>query len=148
MENKIILLIEDNLDDVDLTLHALKKNNIKNEVIVVNDGAAALDYLFGTGKYSGRDLSVMPAIILLDIKLPKIDGLEVLERIRKNPLTQYIPVTILTSSKEEMDIIKGYRYGVNSYVRKPVDFIQFTEAVNSLGLYWLLLNEPPPKGKI
>lgn len=148
MENKTILLVEDNLDDVDLTLHALKKNKIKNEVVVVNDGAAALDYLFGTGKYSGRDLSVMPTIILLDIKLPKIDGLEVLKRIRKNPLTRYIPVTILTSSKEEQDIIKGYRLGVNSYVRKPVDFIQFTEAVNSLGLYWLLLNETPPRRKI
>lgn len=148
MENKTILLVEDNLDDVDLTLHALKKNKIKNEVVVVNDGAAALDYLFGTGKYSGRDLSVMPTIILLDIKLPKIDGLEVLKRIRKNPLTRYIPVTILTSSKEEQDIIKGYRLGVNSYVRKPVDFIQFTEAVNSLGLYWLLLNETPPRTKI
>lgn len=147
MENKTILLVEDNLDDVDLTLHALKKNKIKNEVVVVNDGAAALDYLLGTRKYSGRDLSLMPTIILLDINLPKINGLEVLKRIRKNPLTKYIPVVILTSSKEEQDIINGYRLGVNSYVRKPVDFIKFTEAVNSLGLYWLLINEPPPKGK-
>ncbi len=148
MDNKIILLVEDNLDDVELTLHALKKNKIKNEVVVVNDGAEALDYLFGTGKYSNRDLSVMPTIILLDIKLPKIDGLEVLKRIRKNALTRYIPVTILTSSKEEQDIINGYRLGVNSYVRKPVDFIQFKEVVNNMGLYWLLLNETPPKGEI
>ena len=144
MENKIILLVEDNMDDVELTLHAFKKNNIKNEVVVVNDGVAALDYLFGNGNYAGRDLSVMPTIILLDIKLPKIDGLEVLRRIRENPLTRYLPVVILTSSKEEQDIITGYRLGVNSYVRKPIDFIQFTEAVNNLGLYWLLLNEVHP----
>jgi CheY-like chemotaxis protein len=144
MENKIILLVEDNLDDVELTLHAFRKNKIKNEVVVVNNGVAALDYLFGTGEYSGRDLSVMPAVILLDIKLPKIDGLEVLKRIRANELTRLIPVVILTSSKEEQDIITSYRLGVNSYVRKPVDFVQFTEAVNNLGLYWLLLNEIPP----
>lgn len=144
MENKTILLVEDNLDDVELTLHALKKNKIKNEVIVANDGAAALDYLFGTGKYTGRDLSIMPAVILLDLKLPKIDGLEVLKKIRENSHTKYLPVVILTSSKEEQDIINGYKLGVNSYVRKPVDFVQFTEAVNNLGLYWLLLNEIPP----
>jgi two-component system response regulator len=144
MEDKTILLVEDNLDDVELTLHAFKKNNIKNEVIVVNDGATALDYLFGTGDHADRDLSLMPAVILLDIKLPKIDGLEVLKRIRANELTQYIPVVILTSSKEEQDIIDGYHRGVNSYVRKPVDFVRFTEAVNNLGLYWLLLNETPP----
>lgn len=148
MENKIILLVEDNPDDVELTLHAFKKNNIRNEVIVVNDGAAALDYLFGTGNYSGRDMSIMPAVILLDIKLPKIDGLKVLKRLRSNTITQYIPVVILTSSKEEQDVINGYRLGVNSYVRKPVDFIQFSEAVNSLGLYWLLLNEAPPTRKV
>lgn len=144
MENKTILLVEDNLDDVELTLHAFRINNIKNEVIVANDGVAALDFLFGTGKYAGRDLSVMPALILLDINLPKLDGLEVLKTIRSNPLTQCIPVVILTSSKEEQDVIEGYRLGVNSYVRKPVDFIQFTQAVKSLGLYWLLLNETPP----
>ncbi len=148
MENKTILLVEDNLDDVELTLHAFKKNNIQNEVVVVNDGADALDFLFGQGKFEGRDLSIMPTIILLDIKLPKIDGLEVLKRIRENPATQYIPIVILTSSKEEQDIITGYKLGVNSYVRKPVDFIQFTEAVNSLGLYWLLLNQTPPLNKI
>ncbi len=143
MDKKIILLVEDNLDDVDLTLHAFKINNIKNKVVVINDGAAALDYLFGTGENTGCDSSTLPTIILLDIKLPKIDGLEVLKRIKANPLTQFIPVIILTSSKEEQDIINGYRLGVNSYVRKPVDFEQFTKAVNNLGFYWLLLNETP-----
>ena len=147
MANKSILLVEDNLDDIDLTLHALKKNNIKNEIVVVYDGAEALDYLFGTGKYSGRDLSLMPTIILLDLKLPKVDGLEVLRRIRANELTKFLPVVILTSSKEEQDILKGYSLGVNSYVRKPVDFNQFAEAVSHLGLYWLLLNEAPPTKK-
>ncbi len=147
MENKTILLVEDNLDDVDLTLHALKKNKIKNEVKVVNDGAEALDYLFGTGNYAGRDLSVMPTIILLDLNLPKVDGIEVLKKIRESPITQYLPIVILTSSKEEQDVINGYKFGVNSYVRKPVDFVQFSEAVNNLGLYWLLLNESPPSGK-
>jgi two-component system response regulator len=145
MGNKTILLVEDNIDDVDLTLHALKKNKISNEVIVVNDGAEALDYLFGTGKFVGRNLSCMPTIILLDLKLPKVSGLEVLKSIRENDLTKFIPVVILTSSKEEQDILMGYSLGVNSYVRKPVDFAQFTEAVSNLGLYWLLLNEVPPK---
>jgi CheY-like chemotaxis protein len=145
MANKTILLVEDNLDDVDLTLRALKKSNIKNEVIVVNDGAEALDYLFGTGKYAGRDLSAMPTVILLDLKLPKVDGLEVLRKLRSNELTKLLPVVILTSSKEEKDIINGYSMGVNSYVQKPVDFNQFAEAVNHLGLYWLLLNECPSK---
>ncbi|MCX6270965.1 MAG: response regulator [Bacteroidetes bacterium] len=144
MANKTILLVEDNPDDVDLTIHALKKNNIKNEVTVVSDGAEALDFLFGTGKYSNRDLTVMPTVILLDLKLPKVDGLEVLRQIRINELTKYLPVVILTSSKQEQDIINGYSLGVNSYVRKPVDFIQFAEAVSHLGLYWLLLNELPP----
>jgi two-component system, response regulator len=144
MENKTILLVEDNPDDIELTLHALKKNNIKNEVTVARDGAEALDYLFGTGKYSGRDLTLMPTVILLDLKLPKIDGLEVLSKLRANELTKFLPVVILTSSKEEQDILKGYSYGVNSYVRKPVDFNQFAEAVSHLGLYWLLLNEGPP----
>jgi CheY-like chemotaxis protein len=143
MITKTILLVEDNPDDVELTLHALKKNNIKNEVKVAYDGAEALDFLFGRGKYSGRDLSLLPAVILLDIKLPKIDGLEVLRQLRGNELTKLVPVVILTSSKEEQDIINGYSYGVNSYVRKPVDFNQFAEAVNHLGLYWLLLNEIP-----
>lgn len=144
MENKIILLVEDNLDDVELTIHAFKKNNIRNEVIVVGDGAEALNYLFGKGKYTNRDLTAMPTLILLDIKLPKVDGLEVLRQLRANDLTKYIPVVILTSSKEEQDIINGYRFGVNSYVRKPVNFNEFAEAVKNLGLYWLLLNEIPP----
>jgi CheY-like chemotaxis protein len=144
MINKTILLVEDNFDDVELTLHALKKNNIKNDVKVVNDGAEALDFLFGTGKYSDRDLMKMPSIILLDLKLPKVDGLEVLRRIRANKLTKLLPVVILTSSKEAQDIESGYQLGVNSYVRKPVDFNQFSEAVSHLGLYWLLLNETPP----
>lgn len=144
MVNKTILLVEDNPDDVELTLHALKKNNIKNDVMVVYDGAEALDYLFGTGKFSGRDLTIMPTVILLDLKLPKIDGLEVLKEIRSNDRTKFLPVVILTSSKQEQDIINGYSLGVNSYVRKPVDFNQFAEAVSHLGLYWLLLNEAPP----
>jgi len=147
MKNKIILLVEDNLDDVELTLHAFKKNNIRNEVIVVNDGAAALDFLFGTGNYTNRDRSIMPTIILLDLQLPKIGGLEVLRQIRANNQTKYLPVVILTSSKEEQDIVQGYSLGANSYVRKPVDFNQFTEAVNQLGLYWLLLNELPTMNK-
>ena len=148
MANKTILLVEDNLDDVDLTLRALKKNNIKNEVIVVNDGAEALDFLFGTGTYSGRDLADMPTVILLDLKLPKVDGLEVLRMLRANERTKLLPVVILTSSKEEQDIVTSYSLGVNSYVQKPVDFNQFAEAVNHLGLYWLLLNECPPKKSI
>jgi len=147
MTHKTILLVEDNVDDVDLTLRALKKSNIRNEIVVAYDGAEALDYLFGAGKFSGRDLSKMPAIILLDLKLPKIDGLEVLRRIRANELTRFLSVVILTSSKEEQDIVAGYRLGVNSYVRKPVDFNQFAEAVSHLGLYWLLLNEGAPMTK-
>jgi two-component system, response regulator len=144
MVNKTILLVEDNPDDVELTLQALKKKNIKNEVTVMYDGAEALDFLFGNGKYTGRDLTNLPTLILLDLKLPKIDGLEVLREIRVNELTKHIPVVILTSSKEEQDIINGYSLGVNSYVRKPVDFNQFVEAVNHLGMYWLLINEMPP----
>lgn len=144
MEKKVILLVEDNLDDIDLTLRALKKNNIQNEIIVVNDGVEALDFLWGRGKYEDRDLNELPTVILLDIKLPKIDGLEVLRQIRENDITKFIPCVILTSSKEEQDLIKGYSLGVNSYVRKPVDFNQFVEAVRQLGLYWLLINETPP----
>jgi CheY-like chemotaxis protein len=144
MINKTILLVEDNPDDIELTIRALKKNNIKNEVVVARDGVEALDYLLGKGKYAGRDLSEMPAVILLDLKLPKIDGLEVLQQIRSNKLTKLLPVVILTSSKEEKDILNGYQLGVNSYVRKPVDFNDFAEAVRSLGLYWLLYNETPP----
>jgi two-component system response regulator len=148
MKDKLILLIEDNRDDETLTLRALKKNSIVNEVIVAHDGAKALDYLFATGAHAGRDLSVMPQVILLDLKLPKIDGLEVLRQLRANELTRLLPVVILTSSNEEQDRIKGYGLGANSYVRKPIDFGQFLEAVRQLGLYWLILNEPAPQPKI
>ena len=147
-EDKIILLVEDNPDDVELTLRALKKHLILNEVVVAGDGVEALDYLFGTGAHAGRDLSVMPTVILLDLKLPKMDGLEVLQRLRSDDRTELLPVVILTSSKEESDVINGYKLGANSYVRKPVDFAQFSEAMRQLGLYWLILNEPPPtKGR-
>lgn len=145
MENKIILLVEDNPDDEALTLRALKKNNIMNEVVVTRDGAEALDYLFLRGAHAGRDPHQLPALTLLDLKLPKVDGLDVLKQIRANPATQLMPVVILTSSKEEQDLINGYRLGANSYIRKPVDFGQFMEAVRSLGLYWLVLNEAPPR---
>jgi len=143
-KDKIILLIEDNPDDEALTLRALKKNNIKNEVVVAHDGAEALDYLFGTGSYTGRDLTIMPQLTLLDLKLPKVDGLEVLRQLRANELTRLLPVVILTSSNEEQDRVNGYGLGANSYVRKPIDFGQFMDAVRELGLYWLILNEPAP----
>ncbi len=146
-KEKTILLVEDNPDDVELTLRALEKHNIRNEITVVRDGAEALDYLFATSAYAKRDKSTMPAVILLDLKLPKIDGLEVLRRIRADERTKLLPVVILTSSKEEQDIINGYKLGANSYVRKPVDFSQFSDAVRQLGLYWLLLNEPSPRNR-
>jgi CheY-like chemotaxis protein len=146
MEKKIILLVEDNPDDELLAIRALKKNNIMNEVVVARDGAEALDYLFGTGAYEDRDTSVMPQVILLDLKLPKIDGLGVLKRLREDERTKLLPVVVLTSSKEDKDLNESYRLGANSYIRKPVDFIQFTEAIKQLGLYWLVLNEPPPQG--
>jgi two-component system response regulator len=145
MDSKIILLVEDNPDDEALTLRALKKNNILNEVVVAHDGVEALDYLFATGAYAGRNTSVMPQVILLDLKLPKVDGLEVLRRLRADERTKFLPVVILTSSKEDQDLISGYSLGANSYVRKPVDFTQFAEAVRQLGLYWLVLNEAPPR---
>jgi two-component system, response regulator len=141
---KVILLVEDNSDDEALTKRALKKNNILNEVVVARDGVEALDYLFGTGPHAGRDLSIMPTLILLDLKLPKIDGLEVLRRLRAEQHTRLIPVVVLTSSKEDQDLVQSYSIGVNSYIRKPVDFEQFMEAVRQLGLYWLVLNEAPP----
>jgi two-component system response regulator len=144
METETILLVEDNPDDEALTLRALKKNNITNKVVVARDGAEALDYLFGTGKFAGRDISSQPQVTLLDLKLPKIDGLEVLKRLRAEERTKLLPVVILTSSIEEQDRLRGYGLGANSYVRKPVDFDQFMEAVRQLGLYWLLLNERPP----
>ncbi len=144
MEKKIILLVEDNPDDELLAIRALKKNNIMNEVVVARDGTEALDYLFGTGAYSDRDTSVTPQVILLDLKLPKIDGLEVLRRLRNDERTKLLPVVVLTSSKEDKDLNESYRLGANSYIRKPVDFIQFTEAIKQLGLYWLVLNEAPP----
>ena len=146
MSDKVILLVEDNPDDEALTLRALKKNNIQNDVVVARDGAEALDYLFGTGKHAGRDASVLPSVTLLDLKLPKIDGLEVLKKIRADDRTKIMPVVILTSSKEEQDLINGYKLGANSYIRKPVDFSQFIDAVRQLGLYWLLLNEAAPLG--
>ena len=145
MEDKMILLVEDNADDEALTLRALKKNNIGNTVVVVRDGAEALDFLFCTGAYADRDSRNKPQVVLLDLKLPKVDGMEVLRRIRAEPSTRTLPVVILTSSKEEQDVINSYLMGVNSYVRKPVDFIQFVEAIRQLGLYWLVLNEAPPR---
>lgn len=147
MGNKFILLVEDNPDDEALALRALKQNRIDNGVVVVRDGAEALDYLFGKGKYAGRDLNVMPALILLDLKLPKVDGLEVLKQLRANPLTALLPVAMLTSSREESDLLAGYKLGLNSYILKPVDFDQFTEAVRNLGVYWLAINETPPSGR-
>src|SRR3990172_6789559 len=143
MDKKVILLVEDNPDDVELTMHALEKSNILNEVVVARDGAAALDYLFCTGLHKGRDTRQRPAVILLDLKLPKVDGLEALRHVRGNEQTRALPVVILTSSKEEQDLAVGYALGANSYVRKPVDFTQFAEAVRQLGMYWLLLNEAP-----
>ncbi len=143
MNNKIILLVEDNPDDVKLTMRALKKANVLNEVVVAQDGAEALDYLFGAGKYAGRDVNQKPQVVLLDLKMPKMDGLEVLQRIRADERTKLLPVVVLTTSSEDKDRVGSYQLGANSYVRKPVDFNQFTEAVRQLGLYWLLLNEGP-----
>jgi two-component system response regulator len=139
-----ILLVEDRQDDVELTIRALKKNKIANEVVVAADGAEALDYLFGTGKHAARDVTQVPALVLLDLKLPKVEGLEVLRRLRADARTKLLPVVILTSSKEEQDLVSSYSLGANSYIRKPVDFSQFSESVRQLGLYWLVLNEAPP----
>lgn len=144
MADKIIFLVEDNPDDEKLTVRALKKNNIVNDVVIARDGVEALEYLFGTGAHAGRDVSALPALVLLDLKLPKLDGHEVLRQLRADVRTRRLPVVVLTSSKEEQDLIASYDQGANSYVRKPVDFTQFTEAVRQLGLYWLVLNETPP----
>ena len=143
MKEKNILLVEDRQDDIDLTLRSLKENNITNKVDVVRDGAEALDYIFAKGAYSGRNVKDLPAVVLLDIKLPKVDGIEVLKRIRADERTNLLPIVILTSSREELDLINGYKMGCNSYVRKPVEFEEFNKAIRDLGLYWLILNEPP-----
>jgi CheY-like chemotaxis protein len=144
MEKKTILLVEDNPDDEALTLRALKKTNLANEVIVVRDGVEAWEFLTGTGAFAGRELDMVPQVILLDLKLPKLDGLGLLRLIRGDDRTKLLPVVILTSSVEERDRIDSYGLGANSYVRKPVDFTQFVDAAGKLGLYWLVLNEPPP----
>ena len=145
MADGVILLVEDNEVDEELTLRALDTNKIKNEVVVARNGVEALDYLWGTGTHAGRDTAQMPQVILLDLNLPKIDGLEVLRRVRADERTRLLPVVILTSSKEQQDMIESYSLGANSYIRKPVDYDQFVEAIRQLGLYWLVLNEPPPR---
>jgi CheY-like chemotaxis protein len=145
MNAKIILLVEDNPSDIGLTKRALVKSRVANELVVAEDGQEALDYLFGVGAYVERDVNQLPAVVLLDLKLPRVDGLEVLRHIRSEALTRRLPVVILTSSKEEQDLATSYDLGVNSYIRKPVDFEQFVQAIQTLGLYWLILNEEPPK---
>lgn len=142
-ESKCILLVEDNTDDEILTMMAFKENNIMNTIMVAHDGVEALDYLFATGKFANRDRYQLPQVVLLDLKLPKIDGLEILHQIRTNELTRLLPVVILTSSKEDMDMFQSYQFGANSYIRKPVDFEQFSQSIKQLGLYWLVLNETP-----
>lgn len=144
MNSRVILLVEDNPSDIELTRRAFTRERITNELVVVEDGQSALDYLFGAGRFTGRELTAMPALILLDLKLPIIDGLEVLRRIRADERTRRLLVIVLTSSKEEQDVAASYDLGVNSYIRKPVDFHQFSEAIKLLGLYWLVVNEPPP----
>jgi two-component system response regulator len=147
MNSKTILLVEDNPDDVALTLRAFKINNISNKIIVTGDGAEALDYLFGRGKYADRDIKDLPVLVLMDLKLPKISGLDVLKSIRQDMALKLVPVVILTSSSQEEDIINGYKMGANSYIRKPVNFNDFQEVIKYVGLYWLIWNEPPPVGK-
>jgi len=144
MQKQFLVLVEDRPDDIDLTLRAFKKNNIANEVVILRDGVEALDYFSARGKYAGRDLNERPAVILLDIKLPKVNGLELLKHLRADERTKLIPVVILTSSKEGKDVISSYELGCNSYVHKPISFEEFSEVVKNLGLYWLLLNEPTP----
>ncbi|MCC6811439.1 MAG: response regulator [Deltaproteobacteria bacterium] len=142
--NIVLLLVEDNPTDEKLTLRAFEKCNLANQVVVVRDGAEALDYLFATGQYAGRDTSILPAAVLLDLKLPKVDGLEVLRRIRGDENTKHLPVVVLTASKEDEDLARSYSSGANAYVRKPVDFAEFVDAAKTLGLFWLLLNQPAP----
>jgi CheY-like chemotaxis protein len=142
--NKVILLVEDNPDDEALAIRALNRHHIGNEIVVAHDGVEALDYLFGTGIYEGRDTNNKPSVVLLDLKLPRVDGLEVLRRLRDDQRTKFLPVVVLTTSSEEGDVINSYSLGCNSYIRKPVDFVQFSEAIRQLGMYWLLMNEPPP----
>lgn len=144
-KNKVILLVEDNPVDEELTIRAFERNNIKNPIVVARDGVEALDYLFGTGKYLNRDINDRPQLVLLDLKLPKVDGLEVLKKIRENDVTKHTPVVILTSSKEQRDIIHAYDLGTNAYVQKPIDFNEFVSAVQQLGLFWLILNEYPER---
>lgn len=144
MNHRVILLVEDNPSDVGLTQRALRKGNIVNEVVVAKDGQVALDYLFGAGQFQGRDVSDLPSLVLLDIKLPKVDGIEVLRRIRADSRTKMLPVVMLTTSNEPVDVLNSYDLGTNSYIRKPVDFREFAEVVKQLGLYWLILNEAPP----
>jgi CheY-like chemotaxis protein len=144
MSEKVILLVEDNPDDEALAIRALKRHHVGNEIVVAHDGVEALEYLFGTGSYEGRDVSLKPSVVLLDLKLPRIDGLEVLRRLREDDRTRLLPVVVLTTSSEEQDLLDSYSLGCNSYIRKPVDFIQFSEAIRQLGMYWLLMNQPPP----
>ncbi len=148
MLEKMILLVEDNPDDIELTFRALKKNNIMNEVVIARDGEEALNLLFGTGPYREKGPLPPPTVMLLDLKLPKVDGLGVLKQVRAHPRTRLLPVVVLTSSKEDQDLVQSYSLGANSYVRKPVDFLQFSTAVQQLGLYWLLLNEAPPETRM
>ena len=147
MNPKTILLVEDNPSDIELTKRALGKSHVANELVVAEDGQEALDYLFGERTYAGREITQLPALVLLDLKLPKVDGLEVLQRIRADQQTRRQPGVVLTSSKEEQDLAASYDLGINSYIRKPVDFVQFVQTIQQLGLYWLVLNEPPPKVK-
>lgn len=142
--HKTILLVEDNPDDEALAIRALKRHHISNEIAIARDGVEALDYLFGTGIYAGRDVNIKPTVVLLDLKLPRVDGLEVLRRLREDERTKLLPVVVLTTSSEEQDLLDSYSLGCNSYIRKPVDFVQFSEAIRQLGMYWLLVNEPPP----
>lgn len=143
MERKDILLVEDNADDIELAKRAFQKNNIINNIVITRDGSETLDYLYGKGKFKGRDINNIPRLILLDLKMPKVHGIEVLKQIRENELTKYIPVIILTSSQDKKDIIQAYELGANSYIVKPIDFVKFTEVVQQIAMYWLSLNEQP-----